>query len=411
MPDITLIHPKSPFLITDAVFPPLGIMYLASHLKWEGYDVQCLDMGIGHKPEEAKSDLIGISFTTSQRGEAYKLVKHYKSIWGFKPFLIAGGPHATHKPMECLRNGFDLVIKNEADFHLPSVMPTLLETPHFMKNSVFTPLPIGDLDAMPYPDRDALPIKDYKYYIDGELATTIMTSRGCPFSCSFCAKLPNEFRQQSGLRTLSEILYLNDKYGYKAFMIFDDVFVADRKRLYEISSRLKDAGLIFRCFGRSNLLTVEACTMLKDMGTVEVGIGIESGSTKILTRNMKRTTTELNSMAIENLRNVGIRSKAFIIVGLPGETEETVEETRSWLRENKPDDVDVSIFQPLPGSAIFDEPHKWGIKFDYESSPSWYKGKPGEYKTTVETEGLSSERITYLRDELEHEFKRKENLK
>ena len=111
------------------------------------------------------------------------------------------------------------------------------------------------------------------------------------------------------------------------------------------------------------------------------------------------------------LHDVGIRAKAFLIVGLPGETERTVVETIGWVEEAKPYDVDVSIFQPLPGSPIFSNPEDWGVMFSYNGNLGWYKGMPGLYGTTCRTEGLTSDEIVAWRDLLEVKFKKKELLR
>lgn len=386
-PDITLIFPSSPFLLNQTVFPPLGIMYLSEYLRvYGGMDVQCLDMGLGHTREMAEADVIGISFTTPQRFEAFELAKYYCRR-GKK--VIAGGPHATHMPHECLANGFDLTIRGRGEIDLLELLTGVLG-------------PVNNL----YPDRDALPIHNYLYQINGIPATPIMTTWGCPYSCSFCGKVNNEFEMQSAERTIAEIESINAKYGFEAFMIFDDVFIASKKRLARIAGRL-GGRYTFRCFARSNLLDSNICELLAKLGVVEVGIGVESGSDDILRKNMKGTTRTMNTNAVKRLHSQGIRAKAFLIVGLPGETDETVVETANWIEEAQPDDIDVSIFQPMPGSDIFANPSKWGIEFSYNGNPGWYKGIPGEYETIAGTEFLPPKDIVRWRDILELEYKPK----
>lgn len=405
---ITLLFPRSEFLLNDHVFPPLGILYLSSVLKEQGFDVQCLDFGLGHTVDDIKHHIVGISFTTPQRLQVYEIVANLKEKG---KFLIAGGAHATHMPMECIENGFDLVVRGEADYHLPIILGE-----HFNRLSkplIYAPCEPQKLDLLHFPDRDALSITDYKYELDGRLATVIMTSRGCPANCSFCSKITCRFRMQSAQRTVDEIFHIREKYGYEAFMIFDDTFAVNKRRLSEMIGMLENQDLKFRCFGRADsLIDQSVCDGLAMMGVVEVGIGVESGSDTILSQNFKKTTAEMNSVAVHNLKNVGIRVKAFIIVGLPGENDITIDETRKWLRENKPDDVDVSIFQPMPGSPIFKNPDKYNIRFNYDHNPMWYKGDPNKYTTSVIRSGfLLGHEMLFYRNQLEEEFKRKELLK
>jgi len=389
-PDITLIFPSSPFLLNQAVFPPLGILYLSAYLKAHGLSVQCLDMGLGHTPDMAESETIGISLTTPQRFEAFRLAKHFKSQ-GKR--TIAGGPHATHMAWECHENGFDYVIPGYAE---------RLLTEFLSVDS--TPIDV-------YPDRYALPIGDYRYEIDGKPATPIMTSRGCPYHCSYCGKINSEFYLQSAERTVAEINQIYDKFGFEAFMIYDDVFIASKKRLAKMVNMIGDRRYTFRSFARSNLLDDKTCSMLKKLGMVEVGIGIESGSDEVLQLNMKGTTRKMNTRAVERLHRHGIRAKAFLIVGLPGETTETITETADWIEEAQPDDIDISVFQPMPGSRIFAEPEKWGIHFTYNGKPGWYKGTPGMYEANVYVGDLTGEEIVQWRDLLEKEFKKPELLR
>jgi anaerobic magnesium-protoporphyrin IX monomethyl ester cyclase len=402
--DITFIFPRSSFLINDAVMPPLGILYLAAQLKADGYTVQCLDFGLGHTIDEVDSDIVGISFTTPHRFDAFKLAKQLKERG---KTLIAGGAHASHCSIECLANGFDIAVRGEAEGIISKIVKDIRQKSF---NSIYISAEKG-VNELLFPDREAIDIKKYTYKIRNRLATVIMTSRSCPYQCTFCSKISHSFRMQSASRTVAEIFQLHDKYGFSAFMIFDDIFVADKRRLEKIVDLLKYENYLFRCFGRANLLTKEVCSLLKTMGTVEVGIGVESGSTHILKQNMKGTTKEMNTQAVKNLQQFGIRAKAFLIVGLPGESEETVKETKQWIETARPDDLDVSILQPMPGSVLFREPEKYGINFTYDSNPLWYKGKPSEYKSSFSTKDLSAERIVELRDEIESLYKDKTLLR
>ena len=395
-PDITLIFPSSPFLLNQTMFPPLGIMYLSAFLKRYDLETQCLDMALGHTPDMAKANIIGLSFTTPQREQAFELAKYYKAQG---KIVIAGGPHPSHMPEECKLNGIDFVISGYGEIPLVNfLVPGLNEGP----------IHIND---MPYPDRECLPIEKYYQEIEGRKATPLIASRGCPYGCSFCSKVDPKFSIQCADRTLDEIEHLDKYYGYTAFSIYDDTIAVDKKRLKLLAEGLEDKDYLFRCFCRADLLTdKDVCKDLSRMGVLDVGIGIESGSDYILKKNMKGNTVEMNTIAINNLQEVGIRAKAFLIVGLPGESEETISETEKWIKEAKPDDIALSVFQPLPGSDIFKNPDKYDIDFKYNGNPMWYRGTPGEYKPTTRTKKLSTERIIQLRENLESNYKNKELL-
>jgi Fe-S oxidoreductase len=163
------------------MFPPLGVMYLSAYLKIYGLTAQCLDLSLeDHHPEMAESDIIGLSFTTPQREEAYKLAAFYKSIG---KTVIAGGVHPTHKKVECLGNNIDKVLKGYGEIPL---MQYLIGG-KFHENNLYG----GNTKGLftPFPDRDALPIKKYYQEIEGRPSTPIIASRGCFFKCSFCSKI------------------------------------------------------------------------------------------------------------------------------------------------------------------------------------------------------------------------------
>jgi anaerobic magnesium-protoporphyrin IX monomethyl ester cyclase len=392
-PDITLIFPDSPFLEVKTMFPPLGIMYISSYLKHFGQSVQCLDMALGHKPEDAESDLIGISFTTPQREPAFELINYFKKEG---KIVVVGGPHPTHMSEECLFAGADKVFPGYGEHDL-------LE---WMTNTKISPLSI---DEIPYPDRDCLPIREYKQTIDGKNdsrpSTVLLTARGCLYNCAFCSQVDPVYRPQGVERTLNELFYLRDVYDYDAFTIYDDTFIMNNKRFSMISERLSNENFKFRCFSRTNAITKENSEKLANMGVVAVGLGVESGSDFILGKNMKGTTRKINTEAIKNLQSFGIEAKAFLIVGLPGETEETIKDTISWLYEACPDEIGVSIFQPLPGSPIFKNPEFYGLKFVYNGQPLVYRGKRGEYVSHVNMEGMSSVQVVKYHKHIECIYK------
>jgi len=390
----TLIVPKNPFLITDAVTVPLGILYLAASLKKFNYEVDCIDMAIWNQElNNITSEVVGISFTSAQQNEAFHIAKQLKSLGKVK-YLIAGGPHPTHCPNECLQY-FDYIIQGEADYALPILLNKLSHNEESEKiiNVINPPA----LTFLPFPDRDALPIHQYSYTINGIPATNLITSRSCVGKCSFCAALNHKLRMQTSIKTCDEIFHIHNKYGYKAFMIFDDVFVASKSRLKEIVTIMEPYKFIFRCFSRANMLTKEVCELLKRMNVVEVGVGIESGSNKILKTNMKGSSVEINTKAVFNLREAGIRIKAFMIVGLPGETEKTIEETRQWLTITSPDDVDISILQPMPGSDIYKNPEKYNLTINYSKDDIWYKGGKLPYQAHSNTKELTGEQLLNYR--------------
>jgi len=399
---ICLITLPAPFLLNDKVFPNLGILQISSQLKKHGYDVTVHDDKVSKIPEGY--DIYGISSTTPQ----FPLAKEaLKRIRGFKneSKVIIGGAHPTVDFESCW--DFDYIIKGDGE-------DAVTEALAFHKNRVNATKPyiIGKqlsqkIEDYPYADRDAIDIKSYKYYIDNELATTIVTGRGCPFSCAFCCKT-SKVKLRPSWHVIEEFRLLHFQYGYKAFMIFDDIFILNKKRTIEICEAIRNYNFKLRCFVRADLVVkhdYELLETMADAGIVEVGMGIESGSNLILKMINKGETTEIMAKAIKMLKSVGIRVKGFIIVGLPYENQKTLAETRKFLYDNKLDDVDFTIFTPYKGSHIYNNKRLYDIDWN-GTEMSWYKGKPDQYSSNVFTSALSKEDIVEARINLEREFKK-----
>lgn len=361
MSKICLIRCPSPFLVDNKVFPPLGLMAIGTALKNRGHDVVIRD------DIPNGFDYYGIGPTTPEYPYALEVRKLIE-----EKFII-GGPHATLDPEGCVKDGFDLVV-------------------------------IGGLDEYPIIDRTLVDIKSYKYFINGELATTVMTSFGCPYKCAFCCKTYPDVKMRNAEDVIKEIMYLHNDFGYKGIMFFDDIFILNKERTEKICNCLKELGITWRCFVRGDLVVkhgIEFVKMMADSGCVEVGMGIESGSDRILTTINKGESIDTIKTAIGMLQNEGIKVKGFFIIGLPSESFETIKETQEFLKDVHLDDKDITIFQPYIGSEIWKNKGAYDIQWnDLDYKKMFYKGRHGEYQSLVWTSHLSSDDIVEARNEL-----------
>ena len=391
---ICLIALPSPFLIDDFVFPPLGILYLVSALKHYDVQAQVHDGQLVDIPKGFSH--YGISATTPQFPQAVEALQQIKKE-NPQARVIIGGPHSTVDPESCKKAGFDCVVSGpgEVALHLATAYQcSLVEVP-----------------KVPYikPDRSAIDLRKYRYTIDGIPATSVMTSRGCPYSCAFCCKSTGKHKVFPAEAVINELIELHFGHKYNAFMFFDDLFIYDPKRLKTVLDHITPWGIKWRGFVRADLMLKggsEMVALMKKSGCVEVGMGVESGSDKILATINKGETTDTIKKAIKLLKRGGIRVKGFFIVGLPGESETTILETVNFLTEVDLDDADFSIFTPYKGSEIYENRLRYDIFWDnLELQQLWYKGKKGEYQSLVSTSHLSKEEIVTFRDKLEEDFK------
>lgn len=388
---ICLLTCKASFLIDEKVFPPLGLMAVGTALRLQGHEVVI-------KSSPDNSQLFALGPTTPEYTDALRMLHQIKLLR--RPSrVIIGGPHAAANAEECLDDGFDAVALGDGENI----------TSDTFSASGIVDLGSSRLDEYPITDRSLVDICSYHYKIKEQPATTLVTSRGCPYQCGFCAKVEGKLRYRSLRKIEDEITYLQTLWGYNALMIFDDTYIVDAKRVQGICSTLKPRGIVWRCFARGDLVVrhgQDLIDTMADSGCVEVAIGIESGSSKILQTINKGESIGTIWTAIRMLHHARIRVKGLFIVGLPGENRESLLATREFIEEVPLDDADFTIYQPYRGSPIWNNRHDYDISWnDAPVGERFYKGRGGEYKCSVRTSALTSEEIVEARDELERFFK------
>lgn len=388
---ICLLSCPAPFLINEKVFPPLGLLAVGTALRLQGHEVSVQDT-------LSDCSYFAIGPTTPEYTGALELLRQIKERDNSSQVVI-GGPHAIANAEECITDGFDVVALGDGE-------NITIDT---FESKGIIDLGRKPLSEYPILDRSLVDIKSYQYEIEGRKATTIVTARGCPYHCGFCSKTESRVRYRTTNSIEEEISYLQDNWGYNALMFFDDTFIVNRERLQRICNVLKKRGILWRCFVRGDLIVKYGpglVDLMRDCGCVEVGIGIESGSDKILQIINKGETFSILNNAISILRAGGIRIKGFFIVGLPGEDQHTLGATWAFLAQTQLDDVDFAIYQPFKGSPIYDNLHSYDIQIeDIPTSQRFYKGRKGEYRCRVSTSLLSQAQIIRARDKLESWFR------
>lgn len=390
---ICLVNLPSPYLANQLTMPPLGLCYVSAALKNRGIKTDVLDLAKGENQLIPYAPLYAIGCTSPQLTEAYHQLHRIKETYPDAEVCLAG-PHPTLMPIPSLDAGFDAVIVGEAEksiFHFISGERGIIHEP----NTV-------NLDSISYPDRTV--IQDYKYYLGDVLCSTMITSRGCPYRCAFCCKNWSKPRYRSPMNVLGEAKQLLDM-GYGGIQFYDDEFLIERERDFEIFRGLKKLGLVYRFLTRSNLVNQVTADFLAYYNCREVYLGIESGSNTILKAINKQTTVELHKRAIISLFNAGIRVKTGFVIGLPSENLDTLRETWEFCMEMESyiSDWDFTILVPYPGSDIYQNPRKYDIQFNKNAIYEPYKG--GEWKSVVSTSQLSAEDITEWRRVFHERFK------
>lgn len=260
---------------------------------------------------------------------------------------------------------------------------------------------------MPRPDRlgEAGFLRGYSYTLDDLDSTTMMLGRGCPMGCKFCEDARTLTRWTSlgnAEAELDDIVRL----GYKGVYLFDDLFAINLGKCRPYLDLLKQSGLKFRCNVHAKFMTGEFAEALADAGCVEVAFGAESGSQQILDRIDKKTSVEQNYACVRHCKDHGITVKAFLMIGLPGETRETVADTERFICTSGIDDAQIAIYYPYKGTMLraeMDEGTSADLAFEGEGLGA-YGQRNGGTDSVVRTPELSAEDLVAIREDLIREY-------
>lgn len=400
-PKVLLVYPKFADTIGRAVNIPINLLYLGSYLESFGVKVEILD-ALWHEDFEARlleaaasATLVGISPMTFQLPHALELSEIIKRHYPHKP-LAFGGVHPTLFAEQIIQNEFiDFVVKGEGEIPTLKLLDYLLGFSERDSLSEVAGLCYRNGKSHHISEKFAEQI-DYQNYpevnyslidegvIDGyrendDLYFPIVTSRGCPYKCTFCINVvvPNtSFRNWTPERVLREFNKINNLLGRKNLKIWvwDEIYLLNRKRNRDVANLILDSGLAVEYtssaradFFREGFLDIDTLKLLKRSGMHRVSIGVESGSQKVLDYLQKDLPREMILQSADYCNEASIRPSYSFMIGLPGEEEIDISDTVRTMRELSDrlstwSVVGPQIFRPYPGSTILDDCVKTGWK-------------------------------------------------
>lgn len=359
-------------------FPPLGLGYLASSLEKNGYHPQILDCTFlteedaFQRAKEARSDIVGIYSMVTMRSASLMFARRLRDRCDL---LIAGGPLPSCDPSS-FWDDFDIVVRGEGESAIAEIVQAYETGSGYDKiaglayrqgdRTIETPKRElqPDLNQIPFPARNLFPNRMYmdhwkKHF--GYSATTVMTTRGCPFSCEFCsnAVFGTSYRERSSENVLSEVeeaLAL----GYERIHFADDVFTLNKRRIVQICDEIRSRGMDFKweCLGRADSIDKATAMAMKRAGCSRIFFGIESGDESTLRLMGKRISLEQAERAIELARSAGLKTGAFFILCYPGENDESVLKTIRFATSLPLDYLSFTMPYPLPGTRLFERVKK-----------------------------------------------------
>jgi len=399
--NILLINPprdnevigNNPIIIEKnrGVNPPLGILYVAAYIeKYSNHKISVLDCQVEslnyeqlqNRIKKSNPDIVGLtamSLTLLDVIQTAKIVKETnKDIR-----VVLGGPHVHLFPEEtiCLPN-IDFLVLGEGEIVFMKLIDHIKDTDALesIKGIVFKteskivntglPEPIKQLDDLPFPARHLVPYKNYRSLLTkGQVVTTIFTSRGCPFKCSFCDRphLGKKFRARSALNVVEELQQCKEM-GISDFLFYDDTFTVNKQRVLDICNEVCKKKLDINWDIRTRVDTIdeEMIIHLKKAGCRSIHYGIEAGTEKILKILNKGITLEQAKKTFDLTRKHKMNILAYFMIGNPDESREDIYTTYKVMKKLKPDYVHITILTPFPGTKIYKDGLLSGIiKNDY----------------------------------------------
>ncbi len=471
MKHVTLITPPSVFLLDERVFPSLGILKVAGSLERAGWHVAHLDLCgysnygnvVAEYAKNVGNNIFGITATTPQLPAAVEIASAIHSV-NPDAHIILGGPHVTlvyaakrmeikqgrigraHRAAERIEQIFDVLVAGDGEEAIFVAVrkdaPKVIDADGFrdaeFRSMFLTP---KQLNESVIPARHLVDLESYHYSIEGVNATSIVAQLGCPFGCGFCAgrNSPSfrNIRTRGADAVLDEMIYMHKNHGIRGFMFSDDEQNLVNKEFLEFLEKItrtqKELGTEWKLRGflKSQLFNEDQAKAMYEAGYRKILIGFESGSPRILQNIRKRATQEDNTRCVEIARKYGLEVKALMSVGHPGESVETISETRRWLLDMNPPDFDVTIITPYPGSPYYDDAlptndtregkptyvytcedgekdKLYQVELDYRTEVDYYKGDPNALVIShVWTDHLSPEELVTHRNQVEKDVRGK----
>jgi anaerobic magnesium-protoporphyrin IX monomethyl ester cyclase len=359
-------------------YAPLGILYLSSHLRAKGFDVEIYDSTFGSREElfriltEGPPAALGIYGNLMTRRNVLDIAAAARAA-GWQ--VILGGPEPSNYAEQYLAAGAHVIVAGEAETALEQLMSAAFDPDAWprVEGIIFrdsdgkiirtsSPRLLSNLDAQPWPDRERIDIPQYlktwrQHHGTGSIS--VITARGCPYQCNWCSHsvYGHTHRRRSPRSVAEEVEWLLNRYEPDMLWMADDVFTIHHGWIFEYAAELKRRGIRipFECITRADRLNERVAATLKDLGCMRVWIGSESGSQRILDAMQRGVTVEQVRRAVGVCRENGIETGMFLMWGYEGEDIGDVEATIDHVKQCRPDVFFTTVSYPIKGTPYFDK--------------------------------------------------------
>ncbi len=357
-------------------YPPLGLLYLSSHLRAQGFECEVYDSTFGSREElfrlldENPAGVLGIYVNLMTRANALAIAARARERgW----MVMLGGPEPANYAAEYLAAGADVIVAGEGELSVERLMranfdraawpsiPGLI----FLENGGLSETGpaelLRDLDRQPWPDRERIDLPRYLQTWrthHGMGSVSMITARGCPYRCNWCSHsvYGHTHRRRSPRAVVDEIEWALGRYNPEMLWMADDVFTIHHGWLAEYAAEMRRRGIRipFECITRADRLNETAASMLAELGCMRVWIGSESGSQRILDAMERGVTAEQVRRAVALARANGIETGMFLMWGYDGEQISDVEATVEHVKACRPDIFFTTVSYPIKGTPYFE---------------------------------------------------------
>ena len=411
-------------------YPPIGLLYLAAYLKANSsHEVTILDCqaeNLSHKNAASRlkilqPDVLGIHCLTFHYLDCLKLAENAKIAWP-DVTVVVGGPHVHIFPEETLlQSPIDYSMVGEAEVTFSkfveyvngSIPRDHVEGLYFLNRAgepeLTKPNPLlPDLDLMPNPARELTNVSLYNSVLaKRSSATTLMTSRGCPFTCIYCDRpaLGKTFRARSSKNVVDEIEECI-QLGITEFNIFDDTFTIDRKRVVKICEEIIARGLNIRwsCRSRVHLVSPEILTWMKRAGCGRISFGVETADDRVGKILQKGADVAQAEKAIAMTKEAGIEVLADFIIGSPGETKTEIDSTIEFALRTNPTFAQFSIMTPYPATKLYQMGLNEYKLYDHDHWREFATNPSPDWETPIWNQHFSKEELVSMCEEAYNRF-------
>jgi anaerobic magnesium-protoporphyrin IX monomethyl ester cyclase len=403
MPDLLLTHgyfmfddPKELQILKP--YAPLGILYLCSHLRAQGFDVDVFDTTFSTRDvlfnhlRTEKPSVLGVYANLMTRRNVVDILRVAREA-GWR--TIVGGPEPGAYAQEYLEAGAECVVFGEGELTMTELLQAFRQSSANSLANVAgiafldeggvvhqTPLraQIANLDAQPWPAREAIDVQRYvRTWKDahGQGSVSFITARGCPYKCRWCSHqvFGMTHRRRDPVRVVDEVEWLLQRYSPDMVWVADDVFTIHHGWIRTYAAEMKRRGLRipFECISRADRLNAEMTDLLAELGCFRVWIGSESGSQRILDAMERGVKVEQVQSAVELCRTRGIQSGMFLMWGYEDEQMPDIEATIQHVKRSQPDIFFTTVAYPIKGTPYYErakdrlvQPQSWSTSSDRE---------------------------------------------